>query len=255
MSETDFRVIPLGVGEAFTARHYTTCLALGAGDAWLLVDCPHPVRKMLREGSHAAGLPFDLDRVSGVALTHLHADHCSGLEDFAYYSHFVLGRRARLLTHPAVSARLWDGLLSAGMGGMQTVPGSPPVARRLDDFFDLTALSDTDPVSFGPFSVECRFTIHPIPTTAFRITASGRVFGFSADTAFDPSLIAWLEPCDLIVHEATALPDSPVHTPYSRLAHLPALLRARMRLTHYPDDFDLSSSAIEPLHQGRVYPV
>ena len=26
------RLIPLGVGEAFAARHYTTCLALGVGD-------------------------------------------------------------------------------------------------------------------------------------------------------------------------------------------------------------------------------
>src|SRR6202011_2164416 len=102
----EFRVIPLGVGTAFTARHYTTCLALGAGDAWILVDCPHPIRKMLREGSHAAGEPFDLDRVSAVALTHLHGDHCSGLEIYGFYSYYVLGRRAHVLAHPDVSAKL-----------------------------------------------------------------------------------------------------------------------------------------------------
>jgi len=76
------RLIPLGVGEAFTARHYTSCLALGADDDWMLIDCPHPVRKMLLEGSTAAGIPVDLDRISAVAVTHLHADHCCGLEDF-----------------------------------------------------------------------------------------------------------------------------------------------------------------------------
>jgi hypothetical protein len=69
----DVCLIPLGVGEAFTARHYTTCLALGAGDDWLLLDCPHPIRKMLREASTAAGRPFDLDRVRGVAVSHLAA--------------------------------------------------------------------------------------------------------------------------------------------------------------------------------------
>src|SRR5437764_618156 len=68
--QSDVRVIPLGVGSAFTALHYTTCVALGAGDDWVLIDCPHPIRKMLREGSHAAGLPMDLDRVLGVALSH-----------------------------------------------------------------------------------------------------------------------------------------------------------------------------------------
>ena len=255
MSEADVRIIPLGVGEAFTARNYTTCLALGAGDAWMLLDCPHPVRKMLREGSHAAGIPLDLDRISGVALSHLHADHCSGLEDYGFYSYYALGRRARVLAHPEVSAKLWNGLLSAGMGEMRDASGAPPVIKRLDEYFDVTALSESHPTTFGPFSVECRSTIHPIPTTAFRIRAHDRLFGFSADTAFDPPLIDWLTPCDLIVHEVTTFHASTVHTPYDRLAALPASLRARMRLIHYPDDFDADSSAIEILHQGRIYPV
>ena len=84
----EVRLIPLGVGDAFTARHYTTCLALGVDDAWLLIDCPHPVRKMWREASLSALVEaLDLDRVVGVAITHLHADHASGLEDFAYCNH------------------------------------------------------------------------------------------------------------------------------------------------------------------------
>ena len=87
-------LIPMGVGEAFTARHYTSCLALGTGDRWLLIDCPHPLRKMLREGSIAAGLPkpLDIGDFTAAAVTHLHADHCCGLEDFGYYSFFALGR-------------------------------------------------------------------------------------------------------------------------------------------------------------------
>jgi hypothetical protein len=44
-----------------------------------------------------------------------------------------------------------------------------------------------------------------------------------------------------------------VHTPYEKLAALPANLRSRMRLTHLPDDFDAASSVIEPLYQGRCY--
>ncbi len=253
----DVRVIPLGVGEAFSARHYTTCLALGSGDDWMLIDCPHPIRKMLREGSTAAGLPLDLDRIRGVALTHLHADHSSGLEDFGFYAHYALKRKAKLLTHPDVSAKLWEGLLSGGMGEDRTVhgPGQPPAQMTLADFFDLTPLSESHPITFGPFSIECRMTVHSIATTAFRITTAGRTLGFSADTAFDPSLIAWLEPCDLIIHEVTTFAASAVHTPYAHLAALPAPLRARMRLIHYSDDFDIASSVIEPIRQGRVYAV
>ncbi len=252
----EVRLIPLGVGDAFSARHYTTCLALGVDDSWLLIDCPHPVRKMWREGSLSAlGEPLDLDRVVGVAITHLHADHASGLEDFAYFNFFVLKRRPLWLAHPDVSAKLWDGLLSAGMGRMRLSPDGVATRKQLDDYVDLIPLNTSNPVEFGPFSIECRSTMHSIPTTAFRIKVAGRTFAFSADSAFDPTLIDWLSPADLIVHEATNLPESPLHTPYVRLAELPEDLRAKMRLSHLPDDFDATSSVIETLKEGRCYPV
>ena len=60
-------------------------------------------------------------------------------------------------------------------------------------------------------------------------------------------------PADLIVHEATTQVHSGVHTPYEKLADLPADLRSRMRITHLPDDFDVTRSVIEPLRQGRCY--
>ena len=82
-------------------------------------------------------------------------------------------------------------------------------------------------------------------------TGGGRTLGYSADTAFDPGLIAWLAEADLFIHET----NYGVHTPYASLAALPADLRARMRLIHYPDAFDLAHSTIEPLEERRVYPV
>jgi ribonuclease BN (tRNA processing enzyme) len=250
-------LIPLGVGDAFTARHYTSCLALGVDDQWLLIDCPHPVRKMLREGSEKANLaePLDLDQIVGAAVSHLHADHCCGVEDFGYYSFFALRRRARLLMHPDASARLWNGLLAGGMEFTQPNPEAAPVQKHLGDYFELVDLDTSKPVRCGPFSIECRRTIHGIPTFAFRITVRERILGFSADTAYDPLLIDWLGNADLIVHEVTSLVQTGVHTPYEKLAALPESLRLKMRVTHYPDDFDLNSSVIEPLHEGRLYEV
>ena len=169
-------LIPMGVGEAFSARHYTSCLALGIDDHWLLIDCPHPVRKMLREGSMAAGLspPLDLDRIDAAVVTHLHADHSCGLEDFGYYSWLAMGRRAKLLMHPAASDRLWDGLLAAGMELSQVNPDAPPIRKQLADFFELIDLDASRPVTCGPFAIECRRTIHSVPTFAMRIAAGGR---------------------------------------------------------------------------------
>src|SRR5262249_46270187 len=122
---SDVRLIPLGVGEAFTARNYTTCLALGLDDDWLLIECPHPVRTLLRDASQAVGIPLERDRVGGFALSRLHADHCSGREDSGFYSYYALGRRAVLAVHPEVGARLWDGLLAAGMSETRPPDNGP----------------------------------------------------------------------------------------------------------------------------------
>jgi ribonuclease BN (tRNA processing enzyme) len=235
-------LLPLGVGDAFASRYYSTSLALRAEGRWLLIDCPHPIRKMMRE----AELPLDVPDIDAVALTHLHGDHVSGLEGFAFFAHFVLRRRVPLIAHPEVAAPLW-GHLAASMSHLIDPAGRPLPERGFVDYFDPLPLDETRAVQFGPFSIECRRTIHHIPTTALRIRAGGRCLGYSADTSFDPTLIAWLAEADLIVHET----NYGAHTPYARLAELPEALRARMRLVHYPDDFDTEASVIEPLRQGR----
>jgi mRNA degradation ribonuclease J1/J2 len=247
---SELGMLALGVGNAFSARFYSSCLAFEADGKWLLVDCPHPIRKILRESSHEAGRQLDLDQISAVVLTHLHADHCSGLEGLGFYCRFILGRRMPLLAHPRVMARLWTGHLAAGMQySEQGWPGGV-VEQRLQDFFEWTPLDETAAVEFPPFRLRCRPTLHSVPTTALMIDAGGASLGYSADTAFDPSLVDWLSAADQIVHETG---PGHLHTPYENLLGVPAAVRSRMRLVHYPDDFDMAASAIEPLQQGRYY--
>jgi ribonuclease BN (tRNA processing enzyme) len=239
-------VVVLGVGDAFSAEHYSTCLAVGSADQWLLIDCPHPIRKILRESGAAAGVGLDVASFTACVVTHLHADHASGLEGYGYFSFFALRRPAHLVIHPAVAARLWDGHLAAGMEELMEVGGQTR-PRGLADYFALSFLDEAAPLQVGPFAIECRRTIHHIPTTALRIRAGGRCLAYSADTAFDPSLIDWLGEGDLVIHET----NLGVHTPYEKLAALPAALRAKMRLIHYPDGFPRDGLAIELLRQGQ----
>jgi ribonuclease BN (tRNA processing enzyme) len=247
------RVLCLGVGDAHSARWYSSSLALQAEGSWLLFDCAHPIRKALREAADAAGLTLDVGDFAAVLLSHLHADHASGLEGWGFYSFFALGRPAVVLAHPEVIAPIWDRHLAATMGTLLPVPGSgaEPVVMSPEQYFAFRPLDETRPVDLGPFSIECRRAAHPIPTFAMRIRAAGRCLGLSADTSYDPGLIDWLAPADLIVHETNV----GIHTPYAALAALPADLRARMRLIHYPDDFDLDASLIEPMRPGRMYDV
>jgi ribonuclease BN (tRNA processing enzyme) len=245
---SELRLVPLGVGDAFSALYYSSCLAVEAEGAWLLLDCPHPIRKMLREA--VPGL--DLDRVAAVALSHAHADHCSGLECAGFYSRFTLGRPLSLLAHPDLAVALWTGHLAAGMEWVTTREGDAPQRRGFAEFFDHRPLVEGRPVQVGPFQVECHPTVHSVPTFGFRVRAAGRCLGYSSDTAYHPPLLDWLSAADLIVHETN---PGLLHTEYAQLAALPAELRRRMRVTHYPDPFDLEASVIEPLRQGRVYEV
>src|SRR5258708_3755013 len=65
------RLLCLGVGDAFSALHYSSCFALESDSRWLLVDCPHPIRKIAREGAHTAGVAFDLAHIDALVLSHL----------------------------------------------------------------------------------------------------------------------------------------------------------------------------------------
>jgi ribonuclease BN (tRNA processing enzyme) len=244
------RLLSLGIGNAFSALSYSTCLALETEGRWLLIDCPHPIRKMMREASLSSGVKFDAADVYAVVLTHLHADHVSGLEGLAYYNRFFLNRPLTLLADRSVSEHLWTGHLAAGMQYSKRESGGPVVESCLADFIDLHDLPDRQPLTCGPFTISTFPATHSVPTTALFIEAAGRKFGYSADTAYDPHLIDWLSPADLIVHETNE--DYP-HTPFERLAALPESLRKKMLVVHYPDGFDPPGREIELMRQGQSY--
>src|SRR5262249_10830503 len=161
--------IPPGIGDAFSALYYSSCLALEAEGAWLLIDCPHPIRKVLREAGATAGVPLDVGRFTAVVLTHLHADHSSGLEGMGFFSRLRLNRKLTVYAHPEVAAPLWSGQLTASMGSVVLRPGAEPESRALEDFYDLQPLHFARPVQIGPFAVECRRAQHSIPTTSVRV--------------------------------------------------------------------------------------
>ncbi len=249
-SMSELTYIPLGVGDAFSANYYSSSVAIGCRGKWLLIDCPHPIRKMLKEASQSSGVAIDVGSMSAIALTHLHADHASGLEGFFYFSRFVLKRHPRLLAHPEVLARVWPDHLAAGMDCLMA--GDHVVQpMEASQYYSGEALSEDSTFEIDGFSIECRKTIHHIPTTAFLIRSEGRCIGYSADTAFDLELINWLSQADVIIHET----NYGIHTPYEKLLSLPASLRSKMRLIHYPDDFDVEGSKIEALRQGKLYTV
>ena len=182
------RLLPLGIGNAFSALSYSTCLALEADDCWLLLDCPHPIRKMMREASAAAVVDLD---VAGGACRRADPPACGPC--------FRRGRTGVLQPFPPAaevapdcpSERLGASLERAPgrqHGTLDAGTGMPEINRRFEDFFDLLNVDERQAVSSGPFTISVYPATHSLPTTAVFVEAAGRKFGYSADTAYDPRL-------------------------------------------------------------------
>jgi len=246
MSSLSVRVV--GVGDAFTARYHNACLLFEAGATRLLIDAPPALARALRDLSLArpAESAVGLDDIDHVLITHLHGDHVGGLEQLLFWRRFVTQRKASLYAVPEVLAGLWETRLRGGMETLLTAPGGPRTTLGLDDYAEVRPLGPGDN-RIGDLVVEHRPTIHHIPTSAIRVRAGGRVIGYSADTAFDPTLIAWLSASDLFFHET----NLGVHTPLASLAALPAETRDRMHLIHYPDFHDVDTSPIACAREGQ----
>lgn len=235
----------VGVGDAFTARYHNACLLLEAGGTRLLVDAPPALARALADLGDRGGARVGLDDIDHVLITHLHGDHVGGLEQLLYYRRFVTGKKACVYAIPEVLHGLWDTRLKGGMEVLLESPHGPSRTMKLEDYCDVVPL-EGDATQIGPLAVEHRRTIHHIPTSALRVTAFGRTFGYSADTAFDPSLIEWLSKASLFFHET----NLGVHTPLTSLLGLPEATRAAMRLIHYPDFHDPNGSPITCAREG-----
>lgn len=244
---SDFEVVVVGVGDTFSELYHSTALLLICDGFHLAIDCPDMYRSALRAAAERSGRSLSLSDIDHVLITHVHGDHMNGLEGVAFFKHFAEGKRVGLVTSPEVFAVIWDERLKASMGVLWD--GQEFRKLSFDDYFEPLPLDWAADTSVGPFRIRARRTLHHVPTSALLIEAGGRTLGYSSDTAFDPALIAFLEPADLIIHETNL---GPAHTPYSALAALPAELRARMRLIHYPDGFDTRASTIIALGEGEV---
>lgn len=239
------RLLVVGTGDAFSSERFGCSCVVEGPSGHVLLDCPDMIHAALRRACDASHWKVDARSLQDIIITHLHGDHCNGLESLGF--HRWLLRREHQIPLPRlhcsgpVASRLWERL-----GPAMDQRG----AAKLGDYFEVHTLVPGTTASIAGLQVECRETRHSVPTLAFRFTERDRTMAWSSDTPFEAELVAWLERgASLIVHETS---PSSVHTPIENLNSLPAAVRSRMRLMHMPDDFDAACTDIACLRQGEV---
>lgn len=246
------KVLILGVGDAFTKLSFGSSAVIAAPQGFVLIDCPDLIHRAMHEACASSGWTVDALQTDDIILTHLHGDHCNGLESLGFMRRVrsltdPAVRPARLHTTAAVADRLWERLGPAMDAGFGTSSGS-----TLDDYFDVHLLEPGGAARVAGLTVQCRMTHHPVPTIGLLVSDGDATLGWSGDTAFEAEHVAWLAAADLIVHECNL---GAAHTPIAALQALPDEIRARMRLIHLPDEFDRSVTDIAPLRAGEVLTV
>lgn len=252
------KLFVLGVGDTFSEKHVTHALLLEHDGFRLAIDCPDSYRRVLRQArdriaSEDEKKTLDLFAIDDVLITHIHGDHMNGLEGVGYFKHFAQHKPASLHTVLPVKEGLWERRLRAPMGQLlsRDAETGQTAFRELgfEDYFAWNEVTLDRSCRIGPFEVTARLTKHHVPTSALFVRCGTSSIGISSDTAFDPTLIAWLARADVIVHETNY---GPAHTAYSDLRSLDPALKKRMHLIHYPDDFDVDGSDIPCLREGQI---
>lgn len=233
----------IGSGDAFgSGGRFNTCLQVDAGEERLLLDCGASSLVAMNK----AGI--DRNRLSGVLVTHFHADHFGGLPIFLLDAQFRSHRTQPLLIAGPKGVEGWCWrVMDALFPGDRALPWRFPIT-----FLEVSP--DTS-VTIAGMAVTAFPMLHDArvgPCQGYRLEAGGKVFAFSGDTTWTDALVALSAGADAMLIEcysrSTKLKN---HLDYDTIAANRASLTARrLILTHMgPGMVDLD----EPLPEERAH--
>jgi hydroxyacylglutathione hydrolase len=252
----------VGTGSALGYKYFTNSCLVETEEYNLLIDCGETTPL----GLHAMG--YDLSKLDGIFITHIHGDHVNGLEKLAWTFRYVLQKKIDLIGDTILLSKLWENTLR---GGLEEAEEG---RLGLGDFFNVIPIERMyNPLvkSFskdGTYSVELALSpsldLEIIKTEHIKGKASYSLFinndiFYSGDVRFDPELFEYLtneREVGVIFHDCQLHDFAEVHAPLSKLLTLDEDLQRSIWLMHYGDnmmDFAGVTGKMRFLAQGVTY--
>jgi ribonuclease Z len=134
-------------------------------------------------------------------LTHCHHDHYIGLPHLLFYLAMKRGERS---DRPLLK-------IIGPAGEVELVVGLAQQFLQMDRFPPVRCEPALIPMQPGGslddpnFQLSAIASLHPVPGLCYRFTdaQTGKTIAFTGDTAYDPSIPAFVRDADLLVHEAS----------------------------------------------------
>ena len=202
-------IIPIGSGNGFNGTTANTLVRFGKYAIWI-DPCGYPAHSLARHNIH-------WDDITHFLFTHNHEDHTQGFTACLQRARSCK-RRLNLLVADSVFNLLKE-LYS-------------PLFPDLMDLVDVQPLRPQTPLELGPVKIESRWNHHILPygTIGLKISAGGKVFGYSGDTKYDEEInkvlkreeltAEWFGNCDLVFHEIEFDNPDSVHSHWKQVESL-----------------------------------
>jgi mRNA degradation ribonuclease J1/J2 len=242
----------IGVGSAFTKRHYQTNLLLIKGKDHLLIDCGTKGTQALYE----LGIP--VTDIKNYLITHSHADHIGGLEEAALMGRYATKKKPVMIVNETYQHILWDMSLR---GGAAYNEEEAKDTLSFSDFWNIIRPQwlpdyprETFSARLGKIDIKMMRTKH-IPDSSYDWQSSFWSCGviiderilFTSDTRYDYDLIDFYEKkfkLEAIFHDCQFFTGG-VHASLEEIKEFPPDIKSKMYLTHYGDNWEEFEDKIE----------
>jgi ribonuclease BN (tRNA processing enzyme) len=217
----------LGSGGSFVRENenYHSNIILYLNNKTILIDAGYDIKNSL------GAYDVNLDEIDAIFITHLHGDHCGGVEFLGFKTLFYQNSKKKLISTKEILKKGWKNMWS---GTMQFTNKG---IKQLNDYFYVEHLKK-DYFIFDDIKFILKSNKH-IYTKNYQLPSYGLIFKnkkrvyISGDTIFQEDFLNSLTEYDYIFHEVVFKKRSDVHTTFKHLKTLKKDIRKKIWLYHY----------------------